>query len=137
MWAITHIPSGELLTNFNGKVFYSESEARRFLRKLRRTLKIILSPYDGDAIATVDVGPLHPCKFSAKHKWLNRKSNFYVYRNNRFYYAMNRERVYGEDYNRVIDYIFKKHFFVGSRSLREATSLLEKANLYFVIHRVN
>lgn len=50
MWVVLHISTGEVIFDKRGKLFYSRKEAIKFLARLRRISKFILSLYQGKCV---------------------------------------------------------------------------------------
>lgn len=137
MWAITHIPTGTVLKNFDGTLFYSEKEARKFFRQLRNRLKKLASLYVESTLVYSKTGLTDVHVYGILRCAANRRTHFDLYRNVRFYRATLYEKLNSYACNRILFYCFKTHNLAPTLTCSELLNVLTHFNTYFVIHRVN
>lgn len=137
MWAITFIPTGATLANMNGKFFYSEKEARKFIIQLRKRLRRLSSSYVLNSLLATQTG-ISKVHISGTLKGTsNPNTLFYSYRNIAIYRAYTFEKLNADYYNRLIDFCFRKHALVSSLQFKDLFEVLDNFSTYFIIHRIN
>ena len=132
MWAITHVTSGTLITNYNGSLFYSEKEARHFLLQVKRLLDTLRTIYKFDAVcemkATRYNGPLF---------FLGAKPGKDNYLKVRFFVNQRRHDACEEETKRMLIHFGLTLNLIPDNKITPFYEQINKAYLYFIIHRVN
>jgi hypothetical protein len=136
MWAITHVPTGTLVTNFNGSLFYSRKEAHRFLLQIKRLLQTLGTIYYIDEHCVIKstpyLKPITPLFFmGAKPTGANNFTKF------RFYCNQKRHNACEERTRRMLEHFGEKLKLIPENKILPFYNQIKQAHLYFTIHRVN
>jgi hypothetical protein len=133
MWAITHVPTGTLVPDYNGSLFYSEQEARNFLLKTKRLLKRLSTIYYFDDTFEIRASRQYYPMFCLGAKPFG-KTNFCKFR---FYCNQKRHDACEEQTRQMINHYAEKLQLIPGNKVTAFYHQIKQAHLYFTIHRVN
>lgn len=136
MWVITHVETGAILTNYDGSKFYSAKEAHKFLLQARRRLTKLATIYYMRPSAIMKVSRHGVSSFNGLKPFGNPHTTFYNYLKVRFYVNQKRYDAMEESLVPIFDF-YSKHGLLISGKIYDLYTQLKRANLYFIIHKVN
>jgi hypothetical protein len=132
MWAITHVTSGTVVTNYKGSLFYSEREARLFLRKTKRLLNVLRTIYLFD-----DYCEMKATRYQGPLFFLGAKPGKNNYLKFRFYRNQEKHDACEESTRKLLMHFGNNLKLIPNDKITAFYNQIKQAHLYFIIHRVN